>query len=164
MNTTTTTLVTIAILAMSWGFARSDVTRVGPTGAGTLTLEAQDIRACDLLDLTMARGVVGPDTEHPGGDTERETCVYANPGVAMLTIQIGRAELFDQIRILEPHTPESIGDRGRSTVQPSGSVALQFVKGEYAVTIGVSPLGGAPSTGYLTPLRAAALQVADRLR
>lgn len=120
------------------------------------------VRACDLLDLAAATSLIGSGTEHPGGDTERDTCVYSNAGVAILTIQIGSAQLYDQVTIAPPHTPVAIGDRGRHHVESSGAVSTQFVKGAYSVTISIQPLGS-PARDYLNPLLAAARQVAGAL-
>ena len=64
--------------------------------------------------------------------------------------------------IPEPHTPASIGARGRHTVQPSGTVAVQFEKGSYSVTINIRPMG-ASDTALLEPLLAAAQQAATRI-
>ena len=128
----------------------------------TIVAASQPVRACELVDLTTATRVIGSGTEHPGGDTEQETCMYVNPGVAMLTIQIGRAELYDQITILPPHTPAQIGERGRHTVQPTGTVAVQFVKGRYSVTLSTQPLSASDSA-YLDALLATAREAANRL-
>lgn len=125
-------------------------------------LVGSDVRACELVDLATAQSVIGPETEHPGGDTERETCLYSNPGVAMLTVQIGAAQLYDQISIPQPHTPVELGDRGRFSMQPSGPIAVEFVKGDYTVTIGVRPFG-LPVEPYEEPLMMAARQAVDRL-
>lgn len=120
----------------------------------------QEIRACHLIDLAAATTVVGVGTEHPGGDTERDTCIYSNAGVAMLTIQTGDAMLYDRITIPEPHTPVALGDRGRQTVQASGRVAVQFVKGDYSVTIGVQPIGSNQGRPDYLPLVLSAAQKA----
>lgn len=126
------------------------------------TSSSRSVRACDLLDLATATTVIGSGTELPGGDAEQETCVYANPGVAILTIQIGRAQLYDQVTIAQPHTAATIGDRGRYNVQPSGAVAIQFVKGAYSVTISVQPIGSAVQA-YEAPLMSAAQGAAGLL-
>jgi len=136
------------------------------TGAGNQSAPvagaSQEVRACDLLDLATAITIIGTGTEHPGGDTERDTCIYSNAGVAMLTIQIGRAELYDQMSIPMPHTAVSIGDRGRYNVQTSGAVAVEFTQGDYKVTLGVRPIGSSNSS-HLDPLLAAARGVAGQL-
>ena len=131
-------------------------------GGGPSTLSTQEVRACDLLDLATAASIIGSGAEHPGGDTERDTCLYSSPGVALLTIQIGSSDLYDQISIPQPHTAVSIGDRGRYTEQASGTTAVEFVKGDYTATIGVRPIGSQASA-YLDPLLAAARSVASRL-
>jgi len=120
------------------------------------------VRACDLLDLAAATSLLGPGTEHPGGDTERDACIYSNPGVAMLTILLGSAQLYDQITIGQPHTPVAIGDRGRHNVQVSGATSAQFVKGAYSVTMSIQPIGS-PAQDYLDLLLAAARQAASAL-
>ena len=71
----------------------------------------QEVRACKVFDLQAAIQVIGRGTEHPGGDTERLTCMYSNPGVAQLTVQLNPADLYDRITILKPHTPVQIGDK-----------------------------------------------------
>ncbi|MGI9628750.1 MAG: hypothetical protein ACR2QM_18085 [Longimicrobiales bacterium] len=125
-------------------------------------VSGQEVRACDVLDLEAASRTIGPGTEHPGGDTEAGTCLYSNPGVAMLTLQIGPAELYDQVSIQQPHTSVRIGDRGRHNVQVTGVVAVQFVAGAYSATLGVQPMGE-PDADYLEPLLSVARAVADRL-
>lgn len=122
----------------------------------------QEIRACNVLDLQGASRVIGPGTEHPGGDTEPLTCLYSNPGVAMLTIQLWPAASYDQVTILQPHTAVKIGDKARYNVQKNGVVAVQLVKGSHSVTLNVQPMGK-PKTDYLEPLLSAAREVAARL-
>jgi hypothetical protein len=121
-----------------------------------------EVRACDLLTLDGATRVIGSGTEHPGGDTERLTCMYSNPGVAMLTIQLGSAAQYDQVTIMQPHTAVEIGDRGRSNVQSNGVASVQFVKGAHSATLSAQPLGSAQAD-YLEPLVAAAREAAGRL-
>ncbi len=132
------------------------------TSAGSRVSSAREVRACDLLDLPAASRVIGSGTEHPGGDTEELTCVYVNPGVAMLTFQLGGAELYDQVTIMQPHTSMQIGSRGRYNVQASGVAAVQFVKGAYSGTLSVQPVG-TPQAEYLERLMSAARDAADRL-
>lgn len=122
----------------------------------------QEVRACDVLDLQGASRVIGPGTEHPGGDTEPLTCLYSNPGLAMLTIQLWPAESYDQVTILQPHTPVKIGDKARYNVQENGVVAVQLVTGSHSATLNVQPMGK-PKTDYLEPLLSAAREVAARL-
>ncbi|MDH5348770.1 MAG: hypothetical protein OEW13_12785, partial [Nitrospira sp.] len=110
-----------------------------------------------------ASRVIRPSTEHPGGDTEQLTCLYSNPGVAMLTIQLWPAESYDQMTILKPHTPVQIGDKARYNVQKTGVVAVQLVTGSHSVTLNVQPMSK-PKTDYLEPLLSAAREVATRLR
>lgn len=122
---------------------------------------SEEVRACALLDLTAATQVLGAGTEHPGGDTEAGTCVYVNPGVAMLTIQLGSGDLYDRITIMPPHTPVSIGDEGRHNVQENGAAAVQFRQGDHSVTVSVQPIGEDP--GYLEAVISAARNAATRL-
>lgn len=123
---------------------------------------AQDMRACDVLDLAMATQVLGPGTEAPGGGTQQLACMYVNPGVAMLTVQLGAAAWYDQMTIMEPHAPVRIGDRGRSNVQERGAVAVQFVSGSHSATLSVQPIGGSRAD-YLELLTVAGREVARRL-
>ena len=123
----------------------------------------QEVRACDVLDLQGASRVIGSGAEHPGGDAERDTCLYSSPGVAMLTIQVWPAEYYDRGTILQPHTVAKIGDKARYNVQKTGVVAVQLVKGSHSVTLNVQPMGK-PKTDYLEPLLSAAREVAARLR
>ena len=123
---------------------------------------AQEVRACDVLDLGDASRVIGAGTEHPGGDTEQRTCMYVNPGIATLAIQLGPADYYDQVTILPPHTPVQVGDRGRSNVQETGAIAVQFVSGEHSATLALQPLGD-PRADYLDLLVSAARAVAQRL-
>lgn len=122
---------------------------------------AQDIRACSLLTLEAATRVLGSGTEQPG-DTEQLTCIYSNPGVGMLTIQLGSAAQYDQITIMQPHAVVEIGDRGRSNVQSNGVVSVQFVKGAHSATLSAQPLGSTQAD-YLAPLVAAAREAAGRM-
>lgn len=123
----------------------------------------QAVRACDVLDLATAAGVIGADTEHPGGDTEESTCLYSNAGTAILTLQLGSVELYDQISILKPHTAVSIGQRARYNVQPNGAIGVQFIEGAHSATLSVQPIG-ASRTDYLASMLTAARTVAERLR
>ncbi len=129
---------------------------------GSSAAASPTVRACDLLDLAAATSLLGAGTEHPGDDTERDACTYSRAGVAMLTILIGSADLYDQVTIAPPHTPAAIGDRGRHNVQGSGAVSVQFVKGAYSVTINIQPIGSA-AQDYLDPLLATAQEVAGAL-
>lgn len=123
---------------------------------------ATTIRACNVLDLSAARTAIGSSAELPGGDVEEQTCQYVNPGIATLTIQIGTAQLYDQVTILQPHTATPIGDRARYNVQASGAVALQFVKGDYSATISINPIGSSPPD-YLNAVLAAGQTAASML-
>lgn len=120
------------------------------------------VRACDLLDLEAATRVIGSGTEHPGGDAEEGVCIYSNPGVAMLTLRVGPAELYDEVTIMRPHTSVQIGRQGRYNVQDAGAAAVQFVQGVYSVTLSVQPIGRS-QTEYLEPLLTAAREAADRV-
>lgn len=122
----------------------------------------QEIRACDVLDLQAATRVLGPGTEHPGGDTEQLTCLYSNAGVGMLILQLGPAELYDQVTVLEPHTQVQIGDRARYNVQKTGVVAVQLLAGDHTATLSVQPIGTS-DTDYLERLLSAARDVAGTL-
>lgn len=133
------------------------------TGGVHQAWAGQEVRACQVLDLQGASRVIGPGTEHPGGDTEQLMCLYSNPGIAMLTIHLWPAESFDQMSILKPHTPVQIGDQARYNVQKTGVVAVQLVTGSHSVTLNVQPMGK-PKTDYLEPLLSAAREVAARLR
>ena len=123
---------------------------------------AQSVRACEIVDLATAAQILGPGAEHPGGDTEELTCIYSSPGVALLTVQLGDADLYDQITILPPHTSVDIGDRGRYNIQETGAIAVQFAKGAYSVTLGVQPIGAGDGE-FLEPLLSVAREVAGRL-
>jgi hypothetical protein len=93
---------------------------------------------------------------------EQLTCLYSSAGVGMLTLQLGTAELYDQVTILEPHTPVQIGDGARYNVQETGVVAVQLVQGRHSATLSVQPIGTS-ETDYLEPLLSAAREVAERL-
>ena len=110
-------------------------------------VEGQEPRACDLVGLTDAAAVIGGDAMSPG-DTEQTSCMYLNPGVAILTIRMDRAEFYDQLPISTPHAPESVGERGRSHRRDSGGAVLQFVKGGWSVTLDANPMGGANDVDY----------------
>jgi len=125
-------------------------------------VQGSEVRACDLVNLQAATQVLGTGTEHPGGDTEAMTCMYVNPGVGMLSVQLATAEYYDQVTIMQPHTAAQVGDRGRSNVQPNGVVAVQFVRGSHSLTLNVQPLG-ASQVDYLPPLLTAARDAAGRL-
>lgn len=130
-------------------------------GQGTDGAE-QAVRACELLDLADATRIIGAGTEHPGGDTEESTCIYSNAGVAILTLQLGPSDSYDQIMIPQPHSVLDVGARGRYNTQENGVAAVQFVSGEYAVTLGARPIGSA-DTDFLDPLIAAAREIAAAL-
>ncbi|MDH4078825.1 MAG: hypothetical protein OEU68_03320 [Nitrospira sp.] len=145
--------MTLLVLALMAGLAEG----VQQAWAG------QEVRACEILDLQGASRVIGPGAEHPGGDAERDMCLYSSPGVAMLTIQVWPAEYYDRVTILQPHTAAKIGDKARYNVQKTGVVAVQLVKGSHSVTLNVQPMGK-PKTDYLEPLLSAAREVAARLQ
>lgn len=145
--------MTLLVLALMAGVAEG----VQQARAG------QEVRACEILDLQGASRVIGPGAEHPGGDAERDMCLYSSPGVAMLTIQVWPAEYYDRVTILQPHTPVQIGDKARYNVQKNGVVAIQLVSGSHSATLNVQPIGK-PKTDYLEPLLSAAREVAARLR
>lgn len=134
----------------------------GEAATGAAQTETRDVRACGVLDLAMASRLIGPGTEHPGGDTEQLTCMYVNPGVATLTLQLGRPELYDEITIMEPHTAVEIGERGRYHVEDSGAVAVQFVTDAHSATLVARPIGK-PQSDYQQPAIAVARELADRL-
>ncbi|NNM32064.1 MAG: hypothetical protein HKO53_03315 [Gemmatimonadetes bacterium] len=123
----------------------------------------QAVRACELLSLADATRIIGPGTEHPGGDTEEWTCIYSNPGVALLTVQLGPAASYDEIMIPQPHAALDVGARGRYNTQDNGVAAVQFVSGDYAVTLGARPIGST-DTDLLDPLMAAAREIASALQ
>lgn len=123
---------------------------------------AQPVRACGLLDLAAATRVIGSGTEHLGEDEEELTCLYSNPGVATLNAQLGTAELYEQITIMQPHTSVEIGGKGRYNVQETGAVAVQFAKGAYSMTLSVQPIGTS-ETAYLERLLSAAREAASRM-
>ncbi len=130
--------------------------------AGSQRSAGARVRACDLLDLETASRVIGSGTEHPGGDTEEGVCIYSNPGVAMLTLRLDRAELYDEVTIMQPHMSVQIGRHGRYNVQDTGVAAVQFAQGDYSVTLSVQPIGRS-QTEYLEPLLTAAREAAGHL-
>ncbi|NNF28161.1 MAG: hypothetical protein HKN73_13130, partial [Gemmatimonadetes bacterium] len=62
-----------------------------------------------------------------------------------------------------PHSALDVGTRGRYNTQDNGIAAVQFVSGEYAVTLGARPIGSA-DTDLLDPLMAAAREIASALQ
>ena len=155
-------MLSVIVLAACGAEPAENSQPAGDVAALSGGTSGQIIRACDLLDLTAATRVIGSGTEQPGGDMEELTCMYSNPGVAVLTIQLGGAELYDQITILPPHTSVQIGDQGRYNVQGTGTAAVQFAKGAYSVTISVQPFGTSQAA-YMESLLAAAREAAGRL-
>lgn len=156
-------LALISALAACGAVGSDDSAGALGEGAGAPDGSGQAVRACDLLTLDEATGVIGPGTEHPGGDTEEWTCIYSNPGVALLTVQLYPAASYDEIMILQPHHDLDVGARARYNVQEDGTAAIQFVSGEYAVTLGVRPIGSGEGD-FLDPLVAAARRAAADLQ
>ena len=158
----TRALWVLPIVAACGAFGEEGTANRGEPGTdGSSAVQA--VRACDLVDLASAGRIIGPDAEHPGGDMEEWTCVYSSPGVALLTVQLAPAVSYDEVTILQPHSALDVGERGRYNRQEDGPVAVQFVSGEWSVTMGVRPMG-VPDVDYFDPLVAAARDVAGQLR
>lgn len=126
------------------------------------SVAAGELRACNLLTLEGATRIMGEDTERPGEDTEQASCTYSRPGSAIMTFQIWGADDYDRMTIMPPHTPQAIGERGRSNVAENGATAVQFVKGRYSFTMSATPIGREPPD-YLAAMVAVAQEIATRI-
>jgi len=124
---------------------------------------AQQLRACELVDLPAARTIIGAEATNPS-DTEDTTCVYVNPGVAMLSIRIDAGDLYDRLTISLPHTPQAIGEQGRSHVDINGAASVQFLQGGLSITIGVTPIGAGDAVDYLPALLSGAQGAAAKIQ
>ncbi len=123
----------------------------------------QEPVACELVDATSAEKVLGSGATNPGGAAVPSTCRYDNAdGNLVLVVQILPAAMYDVMPI-NPQTPADIGDRGRYGVGSSGSANVQFAKGQYSVTIRVSPMSGPPASALVEPLLEIARIAVDRL-
>ncbi len=124
---------------------------------------AQQLRACELVDLADARGIIGDEAMNPS-DTEHTTCVYVNPGVAMLSVRIDTGDMYDRLTIPVPHTPQAIGERGRSHVDGNGTPSVQFLKGDVSVTMGTTQMAAGDPVDYLPALLSGAQGAAAKIR
>lgn len=128
---------------------------VGPT--------VQEPVACELVDAASAEAVLGSDAVDFGGSAAPGVCRYDNADHSLvMMVQILPAGLYD-VSPINPHTPVDIGDRGRYGVGASGTAHVQFAKGEFSVTLRVTPMHGPPATDLVDPLIAVARIAAERL-
>ena len=111
---------------------------------------------------TTSASVIGGDAMNPG-DTEETSCIYLNPGVAILTVRIDTAELYDQLPIGTPHTAETVGERGRSLRRDSGGAAVQFLKGPVSIVLDANPVAQSDGVNYYPALINAARMAEARL-
>ncbi|NNF29651.1 MAG: hypothetical protein HKO53_18150 [Gemmatimonadetes bacterium] len=123
----------------------------------------QEPTACELVDGTSAETVLGSDWSNPGGASTPGACRYDNAeGNLVMMVQILGSVMYDAVPI-NPATPVDIGDRGRYGVGSSGSANVQFVRGEYSVTIRVTPISGPPASDLVDPLLEVARMAAERM-
>ena len=149
----------LAVLAVGgWACPADGPATAGGSGAAT---EVAQLRACELVNLAAARAIIGADATNPG-DTEETTCIYVNPGVAMLTIRIDTGDMYDRLTISTPHTPQAIGEKGRSHAGSNGNVSVQFLQGGMSVTMGANPIGVDP-VDYMPALLDGARAAAERI-
>ena len=120
--------------------------------------------ACELVDQTSAEAVLGSGATNPIGAAVPEACRYDKADASLiLMVQVFPLVMYDVMPIT-PETPVDIGDRGRYGVGSSGSASVQFAKGEFAVTLTLSPSIGAGSASPLVaPLLEIARIAADRM-
>jgi hypothetical protein len=128
---------------------------VGSTG--------QEPVACDLVDATSAERVLGSGATNVGGADVASVCRYDSADHDLvLIVQVLGVVMYDATPI-NPQTPVDIGDRGRYGVGASGSANVQFAKGEFSVTLRVTPMSGPPASALVEPMLEIARRAADRM-
>ena len=96
---------------------------------------------CDVVDVATVESVLGsPITDLSGDDAETQCVFVGGSPQATLIIQLNTRDYYDQVSILEPHTPVNVGEQGRSNVDTNGVFAVQFVQGDSSATLSLRPV------------------------
>ena len=118
---------------------------------------------CEFVTFDEAQRVLGNDIADLSGDDASTQCFFlSNSTSAMFIIQINNREYFESVTLQEPFEDEDIGEEGRSRVEDNGAAAIQFLQGDYSITMTVRPTT-AGDADYLATLREVAARAAARL-
>ncbi len=162
----------LALLAAScFHSSDSDSETSSSTTASTAATEDPapegDVDACELVGADAATDILGDgafvDTSE--GETFGATsiCTWVTPADALLVVSVfeGRQFYSDVIPGAEPI---AIGDEANITVEPTfGGVVIQFIKGDFVVSLSAVPFGVADVGGLPDAMTDAALAAAARL-
>lgn len=126
-------------------------------------IASKAIADCELLDVADVEAVVGSPVTDVSGDEGQMQCFFVggSPQVS-LTILVNARDYYDQVSILEPHTPVDVGEQGRSNVDTNGVHAVQFVQGDKSATLALTATQSS-DRAYLAGLIEIARIVAARL-
>ena len=132
--------------------------------AASASLAAAGAHAdCELLSASDAELVLGLGiTDLTGDDAEFQCMFLGGSPQGTLIVQFADAGYYDQASILPPHTPQDVGDRGRSNIDTNGITALQFVKGNKTVTMSARS-SSASDRDYLDAMVEIGNRIAERL-
>ena len=118
---------------------------------------------CELLSVSDAELVLGPGVQDLSGDDAEFQCMFLGGSPqGTLIVQFADRGYYEVVSILQPHTPQSVGEEGRSNVDTNGVTALQFVQGDKSVTMSVRP-SSPTGTDYLDALVSVGARLAERL-
>lgn len=132
-------------------------------GASVSIAAASAYADCELLSVADAETILGPGvTDLSGNDSESQCLFLGGSPQGTFIVQFADRDYYDVASILEPHTPESVGEQGRSNIDTNGVTALQFVQGDRTVTMSVRS-SSPTSPDYLDALVAVGNRLAARL-
>lgn len=131
-------------------------------GVSVLLGMSLQVPACELVDLASAETLLGSGATEISGGADPSLCQYMDAlGLSLVSVQVTEAEYYDLMGVPEPPTDIAIGERARYGTDEIGDVTLQFVKGEFHVSIKLAPDPDQPTP--LEALEQVARTAADRL-
>ena len=127
-----------------------------------------DVDACFLVDANDAASVLGSpaviDTTPAGGFGAASSCVWITESDALLIVSVFEGRQFYGGDGLSGSKVLEVGDQGYIAVEPTfGGVDLQVVKGEWVLSLSVTPFGVLDIEGLPAAMTIVAQQAADRL-
>ncbi len=118
---------------------------------------------CKMLSVTDAELVLGSGVQDLSGDDSEFQCLFLGGSPqGTFIVQFAERANYDVASIIEPHTPQNVGEKGRSNIDTNGLTALQFVQGDKTVTMSVRSSSGS-SPDYLDALVSVGMRLAERL-
>jgi hypothetical protein len=155
------------------------VTSDSPTGGVTTTPEivadaettlgvGSDVDACVLVDADDAESVLGSpavaDTTPAASFGETSSCVWNTESEALMVVSVFEGREFYSGDGFPGSEALAVGDAGYIAVEPNfGGVDLQVVKGDWVLSLTVTPFGVADVEGLPETMTAAAERAVDRL-